>query len=403
VASKATRVLLELSRVLAGSGRVEALSLLASAAVEVIGAAGALVLEVQPSGELTAVASGGRSEGLSHWSGDADILGPELVSELGRAWDAPGGAVRVLPLVSGSRLFGALALFFSAERPSSARDLELAEGLVDLVATALDKSAQFDELRRAHEQLQASQDVLVRTEKLRALGEMAAGIAHDLKNLLNPLSLQLDVIDRAARRGDVSRVADMAREAKAVIRQGAETVERLRDFSRQSPERSVETGDLNRMAKEALALAKPRMASRSGVLNALREELGVVPPIAARSSEVVNALLNLIVNSIDAMPSGGTITVRTCTGERGGAQVEVIDDGPGMPEDVAAHAFDPFYTTKGDAGTGLGLAMVRSCMERHQGKVVLHSRLGEGTHVALWFPAAGSGTFAQSAEGSSQG
>jgi signal transduction histidine kinase len=387
VVSRSTRVLLEFGRVLAVGGRSEALALLASAAVEVVGAEGAIVLEVQAEGQLVAVAVRGLSDSLSAWNVDADTLGPELVGALRAAQGDPHALIHVLPLVSGSRLFGALALFFSEKCGLGTDAIELAEGLVDLVATALDKSAQFEELARAHEQLQASQAVLVRTEKLRALGQMAAGIAHDLKNLLNPLSLQLDLIDRAARRGNLESVSQTATDAKAVIRRGVETIERLRDFSRQSPERSLETNDLKRMAHEALELAKPRMASRGGALNELCEELNDVPPISARSSEVVSALLNLIVNAIDAMPKGGSITVRT-SAVRDGALVEVVDNGPGIPDEVAAHAFEPFFTTKGDAGTGLGLAMVRSCMERHGGSVALETKPGEGTKVSLWFPAA---------------
>lgn len=389
--SKSTRVLLAFGRVLAQGGRGEALALLAEAAVDVIGASGAIVLEVQVEGQLRVAASRGLSDALGQWSEDADVIGPELVSLLRVAWQrdtgSAAGQVHVLPLVSGSRLFGTLGLFFGSDRVPEASALELAEGLVDLVAIALDKSAQFDELKQAHEQLQASQALMVRTEKLRALGQMAAGIAHDLKNLLNPLSLQLDLIERAARRGSVESVGQTARDAKAVIRRGAETVERLRDFSRQTPERSLQPSDLNRIAHEALELARPAMASRSGALRDLREELAEVPEISAHPGEVVNALLNLIVNSIDAMPKGGHVTVRTFPA-RGGAMVQVIDDGPGIASEVASHVFEPFYTTKGDAGTGLGLAMVRSCMERHGGQATLESQLGAGTTVSLWFPPA---------------
>jgi signal transduction histidine kinase len=251
----------------------------------------------------------------------------------------------------------------------------------------MNQSAQLRELQSAHSQLQDSQDLLVRTEKLRALGQMAAGIAHDLKNLLNPLSLNLDLIKRAATRGDAARVLELVTDAKAVIWQGAETVERLREFSRQTPERGLDLADLNKLAHEALELAKPRMASRRGALNVLREDFGELPPISARRSEVVNALLNLVVNAMDAMPDGGAITVRTSQ-ERGGVLLQVIDSGPGMPQEVAAHAFEPFFTTKGDTGTGLGLAMVSSCMQRHRGTVSLDTELGNGTTVSLWFPVA---------------
>jgi signal transduction histidine kinase len=375
--------------VLASGGRDEAAALLATAAVDVVGAQGALVLEVQLNAELKAVARAGVAEELGAWTGDSDLVGPELAAALHQAWGEAGGSVQVLPLVSGTRLFGALALFFVSSQAPASETIQLARGLVDLVASALDKSTQFDDLRRAHERLAASQAMLVRSEKLRALGQMAAGIAHDLKNLLNPLSLQLDVIERAARRGDTTAINEKVQQAKAVIRRGTETIERLRYFSRQAPEQGLEAADLNRMAKEALELARPRSMTRDGS-STLVEQLGEVPPIAARPSEIVNAVLNLIVNALDAKPSGGTVIVRTAEGERGGAEIQVIDDGPGMTPEVLAHASEPFFTTKGDLGTGLGLAMVRSCMDRHRGHMTISSVPGQSTCVSLWFPRAGS-------------
>jgi signal transduction histidine kinase len=99
----------------------------------------------------------------------------------------------------------------------------------------------------------------------------------------------------------------------------------------------------------------------------------------------VNALVNLIANAIDAMPAGGTITLRSGEGD-GGAWVSVADDGPGMPPEVERRVFEPFFTTKGEAGTGLGLAMVQATMRRHGGTVKLVTEPGQGTTFTLWFP-----------------
>ena len=107
--------------------------------------------------------------------------------------------------------------------------------------------------------------------------------------------------------------------------------------------------------------------------------------VVARPSEIVSALVNVIVNAVDAMPDGGTIVVRTRAADDG-ARVEVVDDGPGMPSDVANRVFEPFFTTKSEEGTGLGLAMVRRCAERHGGSVSLDTAPGTGTTISLWFP-----------------
>jgi signal transduction histidine kinase len=182
-----------------------------------------------------------------------------------------------------------------------------------------------------------------------------------------------------------------------ILRRGVQTIERLRDFSRQSPESRAELVDMNRLAQEAVAIAKPRMASRPCSMS-VREELGAPPPVMARSAELVSALVNLVANAIDAVaPAAGAdagsgregiITVRT--GEaRGGAWIEVADNGPGMTAEVEHRVFDPFFTTKGDDGTGLGLAMVYACVQRHGGTVALETAPGNGAKFTLWFPGSG--------------
>jgi signal transduction histidine kinase len=219
---------------------------------------------------------------------------------------------------------------------------------------------------------------------------MAAGISHDLKNILNPLSLHLQFLRRAVARGQTEAAAESITEMEQVVRRGVQTVERLRDFSRQTPESKAEMVDLDRLVHEAVEIARPRLSSRPARACTVREELGAPPPVLARAADVVSAVVNLVVNAIDAVGDGSTITLRT--GEaRGGAWVEVSDDGPGMPPEVEQRAFEPFFTTKGDEGTGLGLAMVFACVQRHGGTVTLKTAPGEGATFTLWFPGAGYG------------
>jgi signal transduction histidine kinase len=263
--------------------------------------------------------------------------------------------------------------------------LPLSEGLVDLAAISLETIAKLQQLVRTNAELRASQEALARTEKLRALGQMAAGVSHDLKNMLNPLSLHLQFIDRAIDRGDTADVKDSVKEMKQVLTRGVQTVERLRDYSRQSPESRAEAINLDTLAHEASEIARPRMSARGGRLNRIKEELGSAPLVMGRSGEIVSALVNLIVNAIDAMPNGGTITLRTGQTETG-SWVSVHDDGPGMPPDVERRVFEPFFTTKGEEGTGLGLAMVYACMQRHDGSVRLETVPGLGTTFTLSFP-----------------
>ena len=214
---------------------------------------------------------------------------------------------------------------------------------------------------------------------------MAAGISHDLLNLLSPIALHLQLVKRAAGKADLAAVDEGVAELQQALRRSVETVERIRSFSKQTPEAPPELADLNRLADEAVDLAKPRMASRAGRMNKIHKEFGDPPLVSVRSGEVVSALVNLIVNAIDAMPNGGSVTLRT-RGARDGAEIEVEDDGPGMPEEVAGRVFEPFFTTKGDAGTGLGLPMVFDCVQRHGGTIALSTKPGKGTNSPSGFP-----------------
>ncbi len=378
-------VLLHLAHLVAQARAPEEIRVaLASAGVEIVRANAAVVLEVGPDGSLRVAATRDAPQTLSGWTAEAETIGPELGALLLTEAGKDFSGVHVEPLVSTGSLFGAMALLFR-EREPTAHDLELAHGLVDLAATGMAKQAQVQALSVAHAELRASQEALLRTEKLRALGQMAAGITHDFKNILNPLSLHLQLIQRALSKGDTENAQKGVEEARAILTRGVETVERMREFSRQTPETKLETVDPNFLVHEARDLAKPRMASRGGRMNAIKEELGEPPAILARSGEVVSALVNLIVNAIDAMPGGGAITLRTRK-EREGALIEVADEGPGMPPDVQARIFEPFFTTKGEAGTGLGLAMVYACVQRHGGSIGLETVPGKGTTFTLWFP-----------------
>jgi signal transduction histidine kinase len=127
-------------------------------------------------------------------------------------------------------------------------------------------------------------------------------------------------------------------------------------------------------------------SSGGGRVLKITQDLHAPPAVMARGGELVSALVNLIVNAIDAVgPTGGTIMLRT--GEaNGGSFLEVEDDGPGMPPDVEKRVFEPFFTTKGAEGTGLGLAMVYATVQRHGGSVTLETAVGKGTKFRLWFP-----------------
>jgi signal transduction histidine kinase len=324
-------------------------------------------------------------------------------------WTVPGfGALAALPIYRETGLdtpFLVVSGTIGEERAvdamhAGARDVILKDRLARLVP-ALEREMHEARLRAeqraVREELRASQEALARSSKLRALGQMAAGISHDLKNILNPLSLHLQLLKRAVARGDKAEADESLADMDQILRRGVQTIERLRDFSRQSPESRAELCDVNRLAHEAAEIAKPRMASRPGWLS-VREDLGAPPSVMARSGELVSAIVNLVVNAIDALSPAegadagpakeGIIMIRT--GEsRGGAWIEVSDNGPGMTPEVEHRVFDPFFTTKGQDGTGLGLAMVYACVQRHGGSIALETGPGKGARFTLWLPGTG--------------
>jgi signal transduction histidine kinase len=219
---------------------------------------------------------------------------------------------------------------------------------------------------------------------------MAAGVSHDLKNILNPLSLHLQFSERALARGNVDDAKTSIAEMRQVVVRGVETLERLRSYSRQAKETKTELVELDKLVHEAAQIAKPRMASSaSGRVLKIVEDLHTPPSVMAMSGEIVSALVNLVVNAIDASaPTGGTITLRTGEAD-GGSFVEIADDGPGMPPDVQKRVFEPFFTTKGAEGTGLGLAMVYATVQRHGGTITLETAPGKGTCFHVWLPGPG--------------
>jgi signal transduction histidine kinase len=408
---KALEILSRFSRLVSATGAPEneMLPLLANAAVDLLDAGGAAVLEVQESGTARIVAVRNVPESLVGLTVELDSIGPELGERLLRAAGGrfvPGDTLPLtVPLVSGGDLFGALVMFFEHATRLDTDQLRLAQGLVDLAATAIGQAVRRARLAQMLNELTASREVLARTEKLRALGQMAAGVSHDLKNVLSPLFLLVQLLKRKPK--DPAIIETAALQIEQVVRRGVETVERLRAFSRQTPE-ETKPADLNRLVAEAIDLSRPQLLRVGSPLD-LKVELGEPPMVALQPSELVTSVLNLIVNAVEAMPSGGVITVRTGNGHRPGSAersgaapssdevpdvrnvgwVEVCDDGPGIPPEVERRIFEPFFTTKGEEGTGLGLALVYAFVQRHGGAIRVDTEPGRGTRFVLSFPAVG--------------
>jgi signal transduction histidine kinase len=375
--------LVQFSKLVSDSPTSEGIfSLLGKTVVEKCRASHALVFGTSDNGDFKVLSSYGACDASELNSLDLDGVCSiaELKTAVMKACNHRGYDFRAVPLISDAGLFGALIVLYSESQPFSDREWSLIEGLTELTAISLNKTYQHQKLQKAFDDLRISQDALVRTEKFRALGQMSAGIAHDLRNLLNPLLLYTDHMREVA--GNEEEVRETSERMERILTRGLETVERLRDFSRQSSEETeaVPT-DLNSMVQEAIEISKPRLGRIELVV-----QMGSPPLTLIRPADCVTAIVNLLFNAVDALEGRGIITVRTGEAD-GGAWVEVRDNGPGIAEGIKSRILEPFFTTKGNLGTGLGVSIVYAFTQRHGGRLDIESEPGKGAIFRIWFPA----------------
>jgi signal transduction histidine kinase len=376
-------ILVRFTKLVSDSATSEAIfSLLAQTVVRKCGAFHAFVVGTSPTGDFSLLSSYGACEEgeVRRLDLDGACSVADVRAAVTKACIHDGYDFRVLPLISDAGLFGALVVLYSESHPLDDRQWTFVEGLTELTAISLNKTYQHQKLQRAFDDLKLSQDTLVRTEKFRALGQMSAGIAHDLKNLLSPLLLYTELIREDASNREA--VLETSQRMERILNRGIETVERLRDFSRQSAEETeAARTDLNAIVREAVEISRPRLAGIELFLH-----LGNPPPTLIRPADCVTAIVNLLINAADALTGKGAITVRTGAADRG-AWVQVADNGPGMAPEIKGRILEPFFTTKGDSGTGLGIPIVYAFTQRYGGKLEFESEPGQGARFRMWFPA----------------
>jgi PAS domain S-box-containing protein len=231
---------------------------------------------------------------------------------------------------------------------------------------------------------------LLNSEKLRAIGEMAAGVAHDFNNFLASILGQIELMHP-------EELPPAAREAYATIRQaaldGARVVRHLQGLARPRANTPSSTADLNETVQAALEMARPRWAGAAlrghGAIEVKLDlaQSATLSRVAIDPAELREVLLNLMFNAADAMPEGGRIEIATRQGQKAKtADLIVRDTGHGMPESVRARIFEPFFSTKGPKGSGLGLAVAYSIITRAGGKIEVESAVDQGTTFTLTLP-----------------
>ncbi|HVY93984.1 MAG TPA: ATP-binding protein [Bryobacteraceae bacterium] len=300
------------------------------------------------------------------------------------------------PLLSESRVFGILVAARREPDSFSSGDCEFLRQLSEHIALAAHQAHMYEALQNAYDDLRQTQLAVMQQERLRALGQMAGGIAHDINNALSPMALYTEsLLEREPALS--ARTRDYLETARTAIQDITHTVSRMREFSRQrEPQWVLMPLDLNKVIPHVLDLTRARwsdMPLQRGITVHVRTDLTQdLPTVAGIESEIREALTNLIFNAVDAMPEGGTLTVRTSVAPGAGSAagktvvLEVEDTGIGMDEETGRRCQEPFFTTKGERGTGLGLPMVYATAQRHNAELEIRSERGKGTATILRFP-----------------
>jgi signal transduction histidine kinase len=344
--------------------------------------------------------NGGGITGHVFLTGESVLVNDTLLDKRYKVmpgWDA--GSEMCVALKDGDRVLGFIDVESSLRNAFSNNDLLAIESLAGVLATVVTAANQYERLQETIRQLRASQvesrlrlvaqqeaeSRLVQAAKLAAVGEMAAGIAHELNNPLTTVAgfteLILDEMTKdAPHRADIEMVLHEALRARGVVR-------RLLDFARQG-ERTRARSDLNQIIDDVLALTT-HFIHTNGVQLEI-EFLDELPWVSVDSNQMKQVFLNLIHNAIQAMPTGGNLLIKTETRKKDNREwvtVAIQDSGIGIDSNDVERIFEPFFTTKGNrGGTGLGLSVTYGIITDHGGTIEVESRPGEGSCFTVWLP-----------------
>jgi len=232
------------------------------------------------------------------------------------------------------------------------------------------------------ETLEVTQQQLLHKEKLASMGQLSAGVAHELNNPLGTILLFSDLLHKEMaeddpRRADLRRIIDETRRCKIIVAD-------LLNFARQQEVLAQET-DLNRLLEQALEAVQHQPTF--GGVHIVRQLAGELPLLEADPAQLQQVFVNLLNNAAEAMPDGGTITVTTRPGEDASLQACIADTGCGIPRENLGRMFTPFFTTKAPGGgMGLGLSIVYGIIKMHRGQITVESEVGRGTTFTVTLP-----------------
>ncbi len=311
----------------------------------------------------------------------------------------------LVPILFGVDLLGVIAV---GEKLSGEKlgpeDRQLLRTLANQSAIAIENAQAFDEIAKLNEtlesrveertrQLERTQTQLLQSEKMRSLGQLVAGVAHELNNPIGFVHANLQLlpgymeklIEAQAGGGDVEKPRAAIRKLLSRSREGTERVKNivmdLRSFSRMD-QAELSDADLNAELTRTLGLMEPRF--KDGIV--VERALGQLPHVRCYPAQLNQVFMNLVMNACDALEGRGTVRITTEPREQG-VRVSIADDGPGIPADVRSRIFEPFFTTKpAGQGTGLGLSISHGIVERHGGSLTVECPAAGGTVFRIDLP-----------------
>ncbi len=295
-----------------------------------------------------------------------------------------------VPLRYRDQIIGVVEVLNKATGPFDQHDVEVLEGMSSSAAIAIANARLYQDLNEQMEALQKTQAQLIHSEKMSALGRLVASITHEINNPLQAVqtyvTLAQEDLSEAGGRDRVERYLGIV---ESEIERVSTIVHRMRDFYRPARAR-VQPTDLHPVLESVLALADRRL-QHCGV-TVEREWADELPEVRANADHLKQVFLNLVLNAADAMPSGGTLQLRTSfveTGEREPAvRIDFVDEGVGLSPERQARLFEPFFTTK-EKGSGLGLYISYGIVEAHDGDILVESKEGEGSTFSVVLPVEG--------------
>jgi signal transduction histidine kinase/ActR/RegA family two-component response regulator len=268
-------------------------------------------------------------------------------------------------------------------------DLKLLSSFTSQVSIFIENAQLFSDLKKTLQELKQAQDQIIQTEKLKALGEMASGVAHDFNNVLAVILGNIQLLNYQLDHLSPEEVREQLRAVERSAKDGAETIRRIQEFTGVRRDKEFISLFLNEIIGEVISITQPRwkdQAQRRGIQIELVTHLEDIPLILGNPSELREVLTNIIFNAVDAMPEGGRLTISSQPQTEDWVEVRVSDTGIGMTEEVKKRIFDPFFTTKGVTNSGLGLSVSYGIIKRHGGEILVESEPGKGSTFILHLP-----------------